>query len=107
MKFPETDPFTYRSWIEEEWHNVVLEELEKLLLYVRRQPISGLLVGKIRGAVFVPFGGPDSFNRKASLLLAEIEANQEGSVDEAKFDREYQLSGLKRPISSAVISRHH
>ncbi len=100
MEFPETDPATYKIWIEEEWHDVILEELEKLLLYVRVRPIVGLGVKAIRGSVSVPFGGPDLFNRKTSLLLAEIEANQEAwkqPIDEEKFDTEYKLSGLKRP----------
>ena len=100
MEFPETDPATYKLWMDEEWHVVILEELKKLLLYVRDHPIVGLGVKAIRGYVFVPFGGPNLFNRRAGLLLAEIEANQEAwkqPIDEEKFDREYKLSGLTRP----------
>ena len=93
MKFPETDPEVYRSWLYEEWHEVILEDLTKLLLYVREHAIVGLALGQIRTACFEPFGGPNMFNRKASLLLAEIET----PGDEKKFDREYKLSGLKRP----------
>ena len=97
IQFPETDPLTYKSWVGESWHSYILDNLEKLLFFVRRHPISGLAVGKIRGATFVPFGGPNLFNRKAGLLLAEIEAIQEGTLEEKNFNREYQLSGLKRP----------
>ena len=98
--FPETDPRTYKLWMDEEWHDYTLRKLRELLLYVRKTPIVGLGVNQIRSLVFIPFGGPNSFNRKASLLLAEIEANQapwKQPIDEEKFDREYQLSGLKRP----------
>ena len=100
MRFPETDPFTYRSWAEEEWYDVILEELEKLLLYVRVHGISGLLVGKIRGAVFVPFGGPDLFNRKVSLYTKEIKAYNDAwksPVDEEELSLGWKLSGLRRP----------
>ena len=100
MRFPETDPFTYRSWAEEEWYGIILEELEKLLLYVRKLPISGLLIGKIRGALFVPFGGPDLFNRKVSLFMKEIEAYNEAwqnPVDEEELKLGWKLSGLERP----------
>ena len=100
MYFPETDPATYKLWIEEGWHDLVIEKLEKLLLYVRDHPIVGLGVKEIRSVVFVPFGGPNLFNRKSGLLLAEIEANQsrwKAPIDEEKFDREYKLSGLRRP----------
>ena len=99
-KFPETDPVTYKNWIDEGWHDYVLRKLRELLLYVRTHAISGLGVKQIRSVVFVPFGGPNLFNRKASLLLAEIEANQKHwqmPIDEERFDREYRLSGLKRP----------
>ncbi len=98
--FPETDPATYKSWMYEEWHEVVLKDLEKLLLYVRVIPIVGLATRQIRTICFEPFGGPDLFNRKAGLLLSEIEAWQENwktPIDEKKFNREYELSGLKRP----------
>ena len=100
MRFPETDPFTYRSWAEEGWYDIILEELEKLLLYVRVHGILGLLVGKIRGAVFVPFGGPDLFNRKVSLLMKEVEAYNgawKNPVDEEELKLGWKLSGLKRP----------
>ncbi|KKN11994.1 hypothetical protein LCGC14_1020870 [marine sediment metagenome] len=98
--FPETDPRTYKLWMDEEWHDYTLRKLRELLLYVRDHPIVGLGVEAIRGHVFVPFGGPNLFNRKASLLLAEIEANQahwQMPIDEEKFDTEYKLSGLTRP----------
>ena len=98
LNFPETDPEVYRSWLYEEWHEVILEDLTKLLLYVREHAIVGLAVGEIRTACFEPFGGPNMFNRKASLLLAEIEANQSRvSIDDEEFDKQYKLSGLERP----------
>jgi hypothetical protein len=98
MKIPETDPATYKLWMDEEWHSYVLLKLKELLLFVRTHAISGLGIKQIRSIVFVPFGGPDLFNRKSSLLLAEIEAhNEKQPIDEEKFDKEYKLSGLKRP----------
>ena len=100
MKFPETDPEVYRSWLYEEWHDIILADLTKLLLYVREHAIVGLAVGEIRTASFAPFGGPDMFNRKASLLLAEIEAHQsrwKAPIDDEEFDKQYKLSGLHRP----------
>ena len=100
MGFPETDPATYRMWAAEEWYEIILEELEKLLLYVRKMPISGLLIDKIRRAAFVPFGGPDMFNRKAALYLGEVQAYNEAwqtPLDEDELARGWKLSGLKRP----------
>ena len=100
MKIPETDPATYKLWMYEEWHDVVLGDLKDLLLYVREIPIVGLQISKLKSVCFEPFGGPDLFNRRASLLLAEIEAwNKKWKmpIDEEKFDREYKLSGLERP----------
>ncbi|KKN56370.1 hypothetical protein LCGC14_0572810 [marine sediment metagenome] len=98
MEFPETDPATYKLWMDEGWHDYVLRKLRELLLFVRTHAVSGLGVKQIRSVVFVPF--EVSFNRRASLLLAEIEANQahwQMPIDEEKFDREYRLSGLERP----------
>ena len=100
MQYPETDPQTYKSWAKEEWHDIILEELKKLLVFVRKMPISGLSIGKIRGAIFVPFGGPDLFNRRASLLTKEIEAYNgkwKNPIDEEQLERGWKLSGLKRP----------
>ncbi len=84
----------------EEMHDLVLAELTDLLLYVREIPIVGLRTKKLRSICFEPFGGPDLFNRKVGLLLAEIEAHNayvKMPIDEEKFNREYELSGLKRP----------
>jgi len=97
---PETDPKAYKKWVKLEWHDHIIEELENLLLFVRFQPISGLAVGEIRGATFAPFGGPDLFNRKVSLLMKEIEAYNgkwKNPVDEEALIEEWQLSGLNRP----------
>lgn len=98
MKFPETDPNTYKLWMANQWHDLILEELRELLLFVRDHAISGLGVKQIRSVIFMPFDA--MFNRRAGLLLAEIEANQEHwkmPIDEEKFDGEYKLSGLRRP----------
>jgi hypothetical protein len=84
----------------EELHDLVLDELTDLLLYVRKIPIVGLRTKKLRSLCFEPFGGPELFNRRALLLLSEIEAHNayvKMPIDEEKFDREYELSGLKRP----------
>ena len=100
MHYPETDPFTYRSWIGESWHDVVLEELRKLLLFVEKHPISGLMVNKIRGASFAEGNHPPLFNREVSLLTKEIDAYNEAwqtPVDEEELARGWKLSGLKRP----------
>ena len=97
---PETDARAYKAWAEHDWHDYIIEELEILLLFVRKLPISGLAVGEIRGATFVPFGGPDLFNRKAALLTKEIEAYNgkwKNPVDEEALIEEWQLSGLNRP----------
>ena len=100
MNYPEIDPKTYEDWIKMDWYELILLNLTEVLRFVRVHAISGLGVGQIREAVFVPFGGPDLFNRRAGLLLAEIEANQnrwKSPINEKKFTREYQLSGLRRP----------
>ena len=100
MHYPETDPFTYRSWIGESWHDVVLEELRKLIIYVKKQPISGLSVGKIRRASFADGDLPPLFNREVSLLTKEIDAYNEvwqTPVDEEELARGWKLSGLSRP----------
>ena len=99
MHYPETDPFTYRGWIGQEWHEVILEELRKLILYVKKQPISGLSVGKIRRASFAEGDSPALFNREVSLLTKEIDAYNEAwqtPVDEEELARGWKLSGLKR-----------
>lgn len=100
IAFPETDPRTYKGWLEEGWHDQILDSLEYLLHFVRRQAISGLAVGGIRRETFVPFGGPDRFNRRASLLLEEIEAYNDrwkSPVDEQELEIGWKLSGFKRP----------
>ena len=100
MHYPETDPFTYRSWIGEGWHEIILEELRKLLLFVEKHPISGLMVNKIRGASFAEGDLPPLFNREVSLLTKEIDAYNEAwqtPVDEEQLARGWKLSGLKRP----------
>ena len=100
MHYPETDPFTYRGWIGQERHEIILEELRKLLLFVEKHPISGLLVSKIRGASFAEGDPPPLFNREVSLLTKEIDAYNEARqtpVDEEELARGWKLSGLKRP----------
>ena len=75
-------------------------ELEKLLLFVRWQPISGLEVGKIRVACFTPCAMKDMFNRKVWLYMHEIDAYNNKytkKVDEEALAEEWKLSGLKRP----------
>ena len=100
VSFPETDPVTYKAWVEEGWLNIVLEELECLLLFVRWQRISGLQVMKIRAACFTPFGGKDMFNRRVWLYMNEIDAYQNAykePVNEEALAEEWKLSGIKRP----------
>ncbi len=97
---PETDPEVYEALVYEDCHEDALAKLTELLHYVRKSPIVGLHIGELRTACFEPFGGPDLFNRKAGLLLAEIEAHVsyvKKPIDEEKFDKAYKLSGLKRP----------
>lgn len=96
-KFPETDPATYKMWTKEGWQETILIELEKLLLFVRKHPICGLEVGKIRVSCFTPFGRKNLFNRKVWLYMNEIEAYNKGEVDEEKLEEEWKLSGIKRP----------
>ena len=96
MKFPETDPATYKLWVKEGWQEMILEELEKLLLFVRKHTISGLEVGKIRVACYTPFE-QDMYNRKVWLYMNEIDAYQNRDVDEEALAEEWKLSGLKRP----------
>ena len=93
MKFPETDPATYRMWVREEWYDLILDELGDLLSFVRANPIVGLRVGEIRGACFVGFGV--MYNRKVWLYMNEIEAYNE--LDEGALKRKWELSGLERP----------
>jgi len=98
VKYPETDPATYESWVQEEWHSYVLLQLKELLLFVRKMPISGLPIGKLRSATFVPF--ERWFNRQVSLYLNEIEAYNgawKEPVDDEALARQWKLSGLERP----------
>lgn len=96
-KFPETDPVTYRGWIKAGWMDTILIELEKLLLFVRKNPVCGMEVMKIRTACFTPFGRKNMFNRKVWLYMNEIEAYNKGKVDEEALAEEWKLSGLERP----------
>ena len=96
MKFPETDPATYRAWIKEGWMDLILVELKKLLMFVRKHPICGMEVGKIRVMCFTPYG-PNMFNRKVWLYMNEIEAYNNMDVDEEALAEEWKLSGLERP----------
>ena len=97
MKFPETEPDTYRMWVKEGWHDLILEELGGLLSFVRKCSISGLQVMRIRTACFTPFGRENQYNRKVWLYMNEIEAYNGGSVNEEELAREWELSGLERP----------
>ena len=100
-KFPETAPSTYKAWMREDWKEMILEELEKLLLFVRWQPISGLEVSRIRVACYTPVGEKDLYNRKVWLYMNEIDAYQnryEKPVDEDVLEEEWKLSGLERPM---------
>lgn len=96
VSFPETDPVTYKAWVKEGWQNVVLEELENLLLFVRRHRICGLQLSKIRVACYTPFE-KDMYNRKVWLYMNEIEAYNKGDANEEALAEEWILSGLKRP----------
>ena len=96
MKYPETDPATYKKWAKEGWQHVVLDGLEHLLEFVREFPIVGLQVMKIRTVCFTPFGG-DGFNRRVWLYMNEIEAYNSGKVDEEALAKEWKLSGIERP----------
>ena len=97
MKYPETDHQTYRSWVHREWYDLILENLGDLLNFVRVHPIIGLGIGQIRNELFVPFGGSDLFNRRVWLYMNEIEAYNEGDVDEEALAHEWKMSGLERP----------
>lgn len=97
MKFPETDPLTYKGWMKEGWQDMVLEELKKLLLFVRKHPICGMEIGKIRVSCFTPFGRKNLFNRKVWLYMNEIDAYNKGKVNEEALAEEWKLSGLERP----------
>lgn len=97
MKYPETDPATYKAWTKEGWQDMILEELEKLLLFVRENVISGLEVSKIRVACYTPFGYKNLYNRKVWLYMNEIDAYQNGGVDEDALALEWKISGQKRP----------
>lgn len=108
MKFPETDPASYSLWMDEGWYSYVLNQLKDLRNFIREYPISGLDIGGLHMVCFMPFGGPDLFNRKAALFLHEIEAyNQRnpkesviphgGSVNEHSLEYGWALSGLERP----------
>ena len=104
-KYPETDPATYRAWVKEEWLGLILEELEKLLLFVREHAISGLEVGKIRVACYTPFE-KDMYNRKVWLHMNEIDAYQSDykePVDEEALAEEWKLSGIKRPAREGWV----
>ncbi len=98
QKFPETDPASYRGWMKAGMKDYLLEELKKLLLFVRVHQICGLEIGKIRIACFTPFGMKDLYNRKVWLYMNEIEAYNDGKVDEKALEEEWRLSGLKRPL---------
>ena len=97
MNFPETDPATYRMWVIADWRALILEELGKLLSFVRKCSISGLQVMRIRTACFTPFGQKDLYNRKVWLYMNEIEAYNKGEANEEELAREWELSGIERP----------
>ena len=84
MKFPETEPDTYRMWVKEGWHDLILEELGGLLSFVRKCSISGLRVGEIREACF--FGFSAMYNRKVWLYMNEIEFYNGSTHDCPKCD---------------------
>ena len=106
VSFPETEVETYQQWnrmlrgartLSEQasWANHTLQALQGLLYYVRSMPIVGLDIKGIRAACFVPFAV--AFNRHAWLLLSEIEAYNNGPLDEQELARQWTLSGLERP----------
>ena len=96
MKYPETDPDTYKLWMKEGWQDIIIDGLDHLLEFVREFPIVGLQTMKIRTVCFTPFGG-DGFNRRVWLYMNEIESYNTGKVDEAALEKEWKLSGLERP----------
>ena len=105
-KFPETDPATYKGWMREDWKKIILEELEKLLMFVRWQPISGLEVSRIRVACYMPVGEKDLYNRKVWLYMNEIDAynnKYQKPVDEEALAEEWKLSGLERPVEEGWV----
>lgn len=101
LRFPEVDPAAYKAWKKEGWQDRILDNLEKLLLFVREHMIDGLEVSKIRVACYTPFE-QNLYNRKVWLYMNEIDAYQnryKEPVNEEALAEEWKLSGLKRPWS--------
>jgi hypothetical protein len=62
--------------------------------------------GAVRSLTFIPFGGPNLWNRMATLLIKEIEVANERHfgrdlATEARLEKEWQLSGQSR---EAILS---
>jgi len=109
-KFPETDAAAYKAWKQEGWQDRILEHLESLLLFVRKNAICGLDVSGIRVACYTPFGYKNLYNRKVWLYMNEIEAYQNKykiPVDEDALAEEWKLSGLKRPWDMLDSGGHY
>ena len=101
LRFPEVDPAAYKAWKKQGWQDRILDNLEKLLLFVREHMIDGLEVSKIRVACYTPFE-QNLYNRKVWLYMNEIDAYQnryKEPVNEEALAEEWKLSGLKRPWS--------
>ena len=106
MSLPQTNPKVYsernrmlrgaRTLSEQTaWADWTLMALTGLLYHVRQTPLVGLDIKGIRAACFVPFAA--AFNRHTWLLLTEIEAYNNGPLDEQELARQWTLSGLERP----------
>ena len=99
LRFPDVDPAAYKAWKKQGWQDRILDNLEKLLLFVREHMIDGLEVSKIRVACYTPFE-QNLYNRKVWLYMNEIDAYQnryKEPVNEEALAEEWKLSGLKRP----------
>lgn len=106
LRFPEVDPAAYKAWKKEGWQDRILDNLEKLLLFVREHMIDGLEVSKIRVACYTPFGREDLYNRRVWLYMHEIDAYQNRytkKVNEEELALEWKLSGLKRPAREGWV----
>jgi hypothetical protein len=76
------------------------EELRKLLGFVVHVPVSGMNMGAMRKALFIPFGGPCLWNKKVALLLREIEYANDRHCGKGTPvpDWEWKVAGLDRPL---------
>lgn len=76
-----------------------LQDFYALLKHSVTSPDITYYTGRLRRITFVPYGGPNSWNRKTELMFREMEKIQAEHLHQTlheALDNEWELSGLKR-----------